>query len=317
MSNKLFIWAFLMINIILIYRQGPSLPIDSFQGTLKVKAPRLTSCDDRILDEMDHTFNQRREARQNETPATISRAPAQLYWFDLFEPEAVCFSDERFGGSGERYKAFGDGPKFVCGADFIPNKSSHAGEDCLVYSVGSHNQIDFEKSVHNFLGCETHTFDPTLSKPFVGGDYAHFHPWGLGLDGEKKALGNNTWVGKSLATIMKALGHENRTIDVLKIDCEGCEFSALPPFFGQIALGHFQVNQLQVEMHAGDRKHQDIVDFFAAADKAKLRIFHKERNHWGCGGYLCVEYSFASESFLREANQAVMCPGRNATVLSQ
>lgn len=49
-------------------------------------------------------------------------------------------------------------------------------------------------------------------------------------------------------------------------------------------------------------------DFFAAADRAKLRIFHKERNHWGCNGYLCVEYAFASEAFLREANAALLCP---------
>ena len=49
-------------------------------------------------------------------------------------------------------------------------------------------------------------------------------------------------------------------------------------------------------------------DFFAAADRAKLRIFHKERNHWGCSGYLCVEYAFVSEPFLREANAAAVCP---------
>ena len=48
-------------------------------------------------------------------------------------------------------------------------------------------------------------------------------------------------------------------------------------------------------------------DFFAAADRAKLRIFHKERNHWGCNGYKCVEFAFASEAFLREANAALFC----------
>ena len=47
--------------------------------------------------------------------------------------------------------------------------------------------------------------------------------------------------------------------------------------------------------------------FFAAADTANLRITHKERNQWGCDGYRCVEYALVSESFLREANGAVMC----------
>ena len=47
--------------------------------------------------------------------------------------------------------------------------------------------------------------------------------------------------------------------------------------------------------------------FFAAADRARLRITHKERNQWGCDGYRCVEYALVSEAFLREANGAVMC----------
>ena len=35
------------------------------------------------------------------------------------------------------------------------------------------------------------------------------------------------------------------------------------------------------------------------ADDARMRVFHKERNHWGCEGYRCLEYAFVSEEFLR------------------
>ena len=66
------------------------------------------------------------------------------------------------------------------------------------------------------------------------------------------------------------------------------------------------MSQIQVELHV--RQGVSIENFFLAADRASLRIFHKERNHWGCGGYKCVEYSFVSESFLREANRDAMCP---------
>ena len=56
----------------------------------------------------------------------------------------------------------------------------------------------------------------------------------------------------------------------------------------------------------------------AAADTAKLRITHKERNQWGCDGYRCVEYALVSESFLCEANGAVMCAGAGGgTVATQ
>ena len=41
---------------------------------------------------------------------------------------------------------------------------------------------------------------------------------------------------------------------------------------------------------------------FLASDDARMRFFRKERNHWGCEGYRCLEYAFVSEEFMREAN---------------
>ena len=43
--------------------------------------------------------------------------------FDIYEPEATCLSEERFG-SDTRYHAFGDGPKFICGVDFIAHQTA-------------------------------------------------------------------------------------------------------------------------------------------------------------------------------------------------
>jgi hypothetical protein len=111
------------------------------------------------------------------------------------------------------------GPKFICGVDVIAQKS-HRSEGCLVYSIGSNNDISFEMGIKNFMGCETHTFDPTLNDPFVGDEYATFHPWGLGTDGEEMVLGTHNWTAKSMDTIVHELGHRDRTIDVMKIDCE-------------------------------------------------------------------------------------------------
>mmetsp|Transcript_24205 Transcript_24205/g.52202 ORF Transcript_24205/g.52202 Transcript_24205/m.52202 type:complete len:333 (-) Transcript_24205:284-1282(-) len=258
-----------------------------------------------LLNALDDTSDRRRKSRHDaideSRPSTNKRTR-----YDMFEPEAVCFTEERFG-SGERYKAYGDGPKFVCGVDVLAAKSN-SSTGCLVYSIGSNNQIDFEIAVNRFLGCEIHTFDPTLSKPFIGGRYATFHPWGLGKDGDEMSIkGKTKFTAKSLEHIMKELGHEKRTIDILKIDCEGCEWSALPPFFELMASEKVRVDQVQIEMHS-PKPVSEIADFFLAADKAKLRIFHKERNHWGCRGYKCLEYAFISESFLREANRATICP---------
>lgn len=52
---------------------------------------------------------------------------------------------------------------------------------------------------------------------------------------------------KSLADIVVALGHKGRTIDVLKIDCEGCEWSTYGSWFD----ADVRVDEMLVEIHAG------------------------------------------------------------------
>eukprot|EP00574_Skeletonema_japonicum_P006809 CAMPEP_0201719480 /NCGR_PEP_ID=MMETSP0593-20130828/4667_1 /ASSEMBLY_ACC=CAM_ASM_000672 /TAXON_ID=267983 /ORGANISM="Skeletonema japonicum, Strain CCMP2506" /LENGTH=296 /DNA_ID=CAMNT_0048209923 /DNA_START=343 /DNA_END=1233 /DNA_ORIENTATION=+ len=282
----------------------------NFQRNL-IDLPHVTSCDDTVLDNFDKEFDQKRSERVK----AMSSGLGDRVSFDIYEPEATCFSEERFGSESDidvRYHAFGDGPKFICGVNFIAHQIAHHGKKCLAYSVGSANAIGFEKSVHTFLsGCETHTFDPTLKSAFVGEEYATFHAWGLGKDGvAARGARGKSWIGRSFETIFRELGHENRTIDVLKIDCEGCEYDVMSPLFELISSGRMQVDQLLIELHLRPLKENvtELKDFFLGADKAKLRVFHKERNGWGCQGTSCVEYAFASESFLRKANKDSICP---------
>ena len=258
-------------------------------------------CQD-MLDQWEIKFDQRRQVRLDYANEMRSQRMIKNYRFDPFEAEFHCLPEERFGELS-RYYAIGDGPKFVCGIDFIEKKN------CLVYSIGSRNQIQFEQAVHTFLGCETHTFDPTLTEVFKGGSYATFHPWGLGLDnGTQTLLSGQHFVTMSLATIMKELGHEGRTLDILKIDCDGCEWTTMVPVFQDIAKGILKVNQIQIEVHLPEWP--EVFDFFEEADKANMSIFHKETNHWGCGGFECVEYSFVKREFLRQVNSEVACNHR-------
>jgi hypothetical protein len=259
------------------------------------------------LDKLDEQFNTRRKARQetffNSKASKRFSSMKQITFWDKYEPEANCFDDERFGGS-VRYKSLGDGPKFVCGVDFIAKKGQNEG--CLVYSVGSNNDISFESAVKSTMGCEIHTFDPTVpTAKFVGNNVATFHEWGFGKDGSE--LGP---AYKSAATVIKELGHTGRTIDIFKIDCEGCEGVVMPPLLESIANGDVQVNQVQIELHQLEgfaNNAAALENFFSAVDKANFRIFHKERNHWGCQGYLCLEYSLVNEKFLRDVNGEYVC----------
>jgi Methyltransferase domain len=271
------------------------------------------------LDALDKTFDQRRQIRVTQTAKQLTPPSAKSY-FDLFEPEAVCFTDERFGGP-QRYESFGDGPKFICGIDYLrATTSSQAvapaaqSSSCLVYSVGSKNQIAFEMAIKDLLpACETHTFDPTLTAPYIGDAYSTFHPWGLGADNATATIrGGFQFKTQGVMSMYRALGHAGRHLDILKVDCEGCEFDSMVPLFDAMARNEIQVDQLLIELHIvqGDKPEvfwKKVLDFFAAADRAKMRIFHKERNHWGCNGYNCLEYAFASEDFLRRANADIAC----------
>jgi Methyltransferase domain len=141
---------------------------------------------------------------------------------------------------------------------------------------------------------QVHVFDPTSEGDTMTLRAAAFgyqyHTIGLGSqqqsdDGEQ--LQNGPLL--TLQQIMTALNHTGRTIDVFKMDCEGCEYDTLiPQVFEPMRDGKLSIGQLQLEVHlpeAGPQPLQKIIPLFNGADAAGLRIFHKERNHWGCDGY--------------------------------
>ena len=87
---------------------------------------------------------------------------------------------------------------------------------------------------------------------------------------------------------MHSLGHDERMIDVLKIDCEGCEWNVFPDIWKDLEKGVYRIGQILVEVHGTDFKRA--AEFFEGARKAGYMIFSKERNHWGCNGFNCLEF---------------------------
>lgn len=332
-------WVFVFVALHYSSVSSPHLSLrlqNAASGALEGSRDHHFQCK-QALDSLDQTFDLRRQGRIASTSAIQpgTTVPESVL-FDPYEPESTCLSEERVGGM-HRYSSFGDGPKFVCGVNYIKEvysseKFAGMGKPCLAYSVGSYNRIEFEQFAKIHLGCEVHTFDPTLTESFVGDAYATFHPWGFGKDGELIKLStvatptkNSTKISvetMSLRRVMTQLNHISdtpsgaaklRKLDILKIDCEGCEYEAILEAFYDIAAGVLEVDQIQVEVHGLFTGISDLPlklkEFFLAADSAKMRVFHKERNGWGCRGTGCIEYAFVSESFLRRANAyAMKCP---------
>ena len=120
-----------------------------------------------------------------------------------------------------------------------------------------------------------------------------FHTIGFGSQAQSDA-GVQLKFGPllTLQQVMERLGHTNRTIDIFKMDCEGCEFDVLPDqVFLPMRNRELTIRQLSVEMHTNDfgTPFMQLAAFFEAADAAGLRIYHKERNGWGCKGFMVRE----------------------------
>ncbi|KAL3764500.1 hypothetical protein ACHAW5_004763 [Stephanodiscus triporus] len=165
----------------------------------------------------------------------------------------------------------GDGGKRVCDPHRIELKE---GGDCLVYSVGSSGDASFEAAVLDDIssGCKIHVFDfgdfaQTVADQTGHSPNVHYHQWGLSSRTE------GTY--KSFTDTLLELGHINRTIDVFKIDCEGCELDT-----NQARLeAPVMLQQILVEIH----KH-GAVDMFQSLHDARYAIFQYQF------GNICVEY---------------------------
>jgi hypothetical protein len=174
-----------------------------------------------------------------------------VFYQQNYEPTWSCPFERRVGN-------IGDGGKWVCDPHRLP-------DDCLVLSVGSASEWSFEEGIHALKPhCEIHTFDHTI-QPHNVPSFVHFHP--RGLDNSSK-----------LQHLIESINAIGRTVDILKIDCERCEWDTFDQFEGR---------QVLLELHGVGRAHQ----LFEAMARKGYVIFHKEPNIQYGGGE-CVEYGF-------------------------
>ena len=101
--------------------------------------------------------------------------------------------------------------------------------------------------------------------------------------------------------MVRDLGHVGRTIDILKVDCEGCEWTTFASWFD----APVTISQILVEVHSvgtvvskdgssdDDRtKFPPAKHFFQRLHDENFAIFHKEANiQWTAFENLCLEFS--------------------------
>jgi len=217
--------------------------------------------------------------KQNKFPYNRIKKPGSFYQ-NNYEPDFVCQHERRVG-------KLGDGGKWICD----PHRISQQ-EHCLVYSVGSNNDFSFEKSVLEKIGqhCEIHTFDfgnyaagaAAVGQRLHNGEKkpaVNYHQVGMGADNPPKF--------KSLKTIVNELGHNNKTVDIFKIDCESCEWTTAEYWFD----ADITLRQIQVELHQSDVVKTP--QFFDMMYENNYVITHKESNIEFTGPQnVAIEYAF-------------------------
>lgn len=143
--------------------------------------------------------------------------------------------------------------KYLCGAIRLKN-----AKKCVVYSIGSRGEFSFEELVHDLNpNCEIHVFDPAPEFANSSSTPAFIRYNAVGLastsDGDldpvqRRRMAASNYQYETLSEMMARLGHDE--IDVLKIDCDGCEYKMYEQ------LGKINCKQLLIEIHRYPNKNE-------------------------------------------------------------
>ncbi|CAI6009593.1 unnamed protein product [Closterium sp. NIES-65] len=207
-------------------------------------------------------------------------------------PMYPCPREQRLG-------VWGEGGKWVC---MLPTAFENKP---VVYSVGSKESYSFEEDIAKATGAVPLTFDPFISQEaqqrMLALPFLRYFP--EGLSGRAKLSKNRkmfpSYTFSTLPELMAT--HNTDYMDVLKIDCEGCEIemiqdleqamggdsrAGLVRFGGKLPFG-----QLLVEFH---KIHVPKVTLplIYAIENLGYRIFHVEMNPL-CSK--CMENSTATD----------------------
>lgn len=205
-----------------------------------------------------------KQKQRGQIPSNKKQSSGRIFYQYNYEPSWSCGYEQRIG-------KMGDGGKWVCDAYKIEKAL-----ECNVLSIGSNNDWSFEKAIFQLNPlCKIHTLDHTIvpkNKP----SFVNWYKVGLGATKHDLI--------STMQDILQMTGLSNSSIDILKVDCEGCEWHVYQDFFK----GTFR--QIMIELH-GVGEIFKVHNFFEGMNDNGYVIFHKEPNTFGCSGD-CIEYSF-------------------------
>eukprot|EP00271_Cylindrocystis_brebissonii_P018698 TRINITY_DN5422_c0_g1_i1.p1 TRINITY_DN5422_c0_g1~~TRINITY_DN5422_c0_g1_i1.p1 ORF type:complete len:340 (+),score=57.78 TRINITY_DN5422_c0_g1_i1:1338-2357(+) len=216
-------------------------------------------------------------------PNTLTRQQKAMwhpaaYVLEYYKPMYPCLNEERMGIWTER-------GGWICQPNSLVSSS-------LVYTFGSQGMLSFEVELYHRTQPEIHLFNPgfpaDVQEKLRTREEFHYHAQGLGDKDGKELL--------TLKTLMEQQGHSY--IDLLKVDCGGCEYAALKMVLQSEVVA---IGQILVDV-------QHITDvprlkwFLAMFEKRGYRMFHLEQD-WRVMDALSLSY--IHESLCQPNSQAL------------
>lgn len=150
-----------------------------------------------------------------------------------------------------------DGGKWLCDLPALAGD-----EGCVVYSLGSNGQFEFELEMVARTPCTVHTFDCTLDAATLvlpSSPRIHFHAL---CAGEGSAEDPRY---QSLAALAAGLGHSR--VDLLKMDIEGFEYRVVESLYKDVlrgAPGAEQLMPLQISLEVHTQTHFSVLPWARA-----------------------------------------------------
>lgn len=145
-------------------------------------------------------------------------------------------------------------------------------QNCLFYSFGINNDYSFDIELATRFNCKGIGFDPTVTHLSKLHNRVYFLPMAASsLATERKF---------DLVTTVPAfrLWQHHDFIDILKMDCEGCEYALAEDILREDPTFFKNVGQFVVEVHVGNKwitSHQHVVNLgmlFVLLEEAGLRL---------------------------------------------
>lgn len=188
----------------------------------------------------------------------------KFFFQNNWEPTVQCTFEQRLGNTG-------DGGKWVC--DVYRYREINETK-LLIYSIGSNADFSFERAIkENIPNSEIHTFD--INDYQCPLNLCTFHQTLFG-DGK-----TTNW--KSLPMVMKELGHQQRILQILRIEINGDEYDFFDSLFESSTADGIEIpyiRQILLKIHLGKRKDvtttQRAHHLFELFHKNHYVIFHKE-----------------------------------------